>query len=139
MPLNNAIELLYTPQDYECKLLFQTWQHLIRADSRKIMESCDDPAPLSNKPITLTRLIDPASQPPLSPRYYAGCDLIAEFHIMSRSVLNKNLFNRFLILSISLPDSAYPVLPCDQIQDDVWPANYQYELDNDTGRTKRPQ
>ena len=80
MPLNNAIELLYTPQDYECKLLFQTWQHLIRADSRKIMESCDDPPPLSNNPITLTRLIVPGSQPPISPRYYTGCPVMVATH-----------------------------------------------------------
>ena len=103
------------------------------------MESCDDPPPLSNNPITLTRLIDPGSQPPLSPRYYAGCNLIAELHIMSKSILSNNLFDRFLILSISLPDSAYPALPSNQIQDDVWPANYQYELENNNGRTTRPQ
>ena len=139
MPLPNAIEILYTPQDYECKLLYQSWQHLIRADCRKIMESCDDPQILNSNPINLTRLIDPGSHPPLSPRYYAGCNLIAQFHIMSRTILNNNMYDRFLILSISLPDSAYPTLPSNQIQDDVWPANYQYELDNNTGRTTRIQ
>ena len=139
MPLNSAIEILYTPQDYECKLLYQTWQHLIQADSKKIMESCDDPPILTNNPITLTRLIDPGSHPPLSPRYYAGCNLIALFHIMSRSTLNNHLFDRFLVLSIGLPDSAYPTLPSNQIQDDVWPDSNQYELDNDTGRTTRIQ
>ena len=46
----HAIELLYTPQDYDNKLLFQTWQHLIRADYRTFLESCDDPAPLPTNP-----------------------------------------------------------------------------------------
>ena len=139
MPPNYAIELLYTPQDYDCKLLFQTWQHLIRADFRTILESCDDPAPLNTKPLTLTRLINLDSQPPLATPYYSGCNINAEFHIISKSVLNNNLYDRLLILSIKLPDSAYPDLPEDQIQEDRWPNSYQYEIDANTGRSMRPQ
>ena len=132
MPPNYAIELLYTPQDYDCKLLFQPWQHLIRADFRKILESCDDAAPLNTKPLTLTRIIDLDSQPPLATPYYAGCNIKADFHIISKKASNNNLYDRLLILSIKLPESAYPDLPKDQIQEDQWPNSYQYEIDTNS-------
>ena len=57
---------------------------------------------------------------------------------MSRTILNNNIYDRFLILSISLPDSVYPNhLPSNQIQDEFWPNSYHYKFDNNTGGAAR--
>ena len=102
------------------------------------MESCDDPPYLHNNPINLTRLIDPGVNPPLMPKYYLGCNLIVQFHIMCRTVLANNMYERCLILSSSLPDSAFPnQLPSNQIQDKIWPDSYQYKYASNSGRTTR--
>ena len=98
----HAIELLYTPQDYDIKLLFQTWQHLIRADYRTFLESCDDPAALPTNPMTMTRLLNLDSEPPLTQPYYSSCNITAQFHVISKNTLNNNLFDRLLILSINI-------------------------------------
>ena len=117
-PGMSQLDILYTPLDYDTKLLFQTWQHLIRADYRIILESCDDPPPLPTNPMTLTRLINLDSQPPLSTPYYSGCTITAQFHIISKNTLVNNLYDRLLILSIKLPEAEYPDLSVGQIQED---------------------
>ena len=140
MPPPHAIETLYTPQQYECKLLYQSWKNFIRTDCRKNMENCDDPPDLHNNPITLTRLIEPGVQPPLMPKYFSGCNLKVQFHIMSKNIQANNMFERFLILSISLPETAYPShLPSSRIQDQIWPDTYQYEYDVSSRTTKKIQ
>ena len=133
----SQIDLLYTPPDYDSKLLFQTWQHLIRANSRFILESCDDPPPLPNNPMTLTRLINLDSQPPLSTPYYSGCNITAQFHIISKNTLVNNLYERLLILSITLPEAEYPDLSPDQIREDRWPTTYHYDTNTETGTAIR--
>ena len=135
----HAIKLLYTPQDYDNKLLFQTWQHLIRADYRTFLETCDDPAPLPTNPMTLTRLLNLDSEPPLAQPYYSGCNITAQFHVISKNTLNNNLYDRLLILSIKLPDSSYPNLIEEQVQEDRLPNSYQYDTDTNSGRSIRPK
>ena len=59
MPPSYTLEILYTPQQYELKLLYQMWQNFIRTDCRKNMENCEDPPDLQNHPIALKRLVEP--------------------------------------------------------------------------------
>ena len=77
-------------------------------------------------------------KPPLMPKYFSGCNLKVQFHIMSYNIQANNMFERFLILSISLPDTAYPNhLPSSRIQDMIWPDTYQYEYDVSSRTTKK--
>ena len=117
-----TLEILYTPQQYELKLLYQMWQNFIRTDCRKNMENCEDSPDLQNHPIALTRLVEPGVMPPLNKKYFSTCNLTAQFHIMASNTQVNNMTDRFLILSISLPESAYPSnLAPSRIQDILWP------------------
>ena len=138
-PGMSQLDLLYTPSDYDSKLLYQTWQHLIRNDYRYLLESCDDPPPLPNHPMTLTRLINLDSQPPLATPYYSGCNITAQFHSISKTTLVNNLYERLLVLSITLPESEYPDLSPEHIREDRWPATYHYDTNTETGTVIRPR
>ena len=120
----SQLDILYTPSVYDTKLLYQTWQHLIRADYKFILETCDDPPALPDNPLTLTKLIDLDQQPPLSTPYYSGCNISARFHIVSKNTSVDNLSERLLILSITLPEAEYPDLHPNQIREDKWPNTY---------------
>ena len=94
------------------------------------MENCEDPPDLHNHPIALTRLAEPGVMPPLDTKYFSTCNLTAQFHIMASNTQVNNMTDRFLILSVSLPESAYPSnLAHSRIQDIFWPDTYQYEYD----------
>ena len=120
----SQLDILYTPSDYNTKLIYQTWMHLLRTDYRYILETCDDPPALPINPLTLTKLINLDNQPPLSTRYYDSCHISARFHIVSKNTSTDNLFDRLLILSITLPEAEHPNLHPSQICEEKWPTTY---------------
>ena len=71
--------------------------------------------------------------------YYSGCNITAQFHIISKNTLVNNLYERLLILSIKLPEAEYPDLSIEQIREDRWPSSYHYETDTETGTAIRPR
>ena len=123
----SELDILFTPSDYDIKLVFQTWLHLVRTDFRQLLETCTDPAPLSLSPLILAKLIDLGNRPPLSNKYYDNCHIEAKFHIVSKNHSQDSLFDRLLILSISLPVVEQPDIHPDRIWTEKWPSSYYYE------------
>ena len=66
-------------------------------------------------------------RPPLSNKYYENCHIEANFHIVSKTTSQDSLFDRFLILSISLPIVEQPDIHPDRIWTEKWPSYYHYE------------
>ena len=103
------------------------------------MENCEDPPDLQHHPIPLTRLVEPGVMPPLDTKYFSTCNLTAQFHIIASNTQVNNMTDRFLILSISLPENAYPShLAHSRILDIPWPDTYQYEYDVSSRTHKIP-
>ena len=84
-------------------------------------------------------LVEPGVMPPFGTKYLSTCNLTAQFHIMASNTQVNNMTDRFLILSVSLPESAYPSnLAHSRIQDIFWPDTYQYEYDVSSRTHKIP-
>ena len=132
----SELNILFTPSDYDTKLVFQTWLHLVRTDFRQHLETCIDPAPLSLSPLILTRLSNLGDRPPLSSKYYENCHIEANFHVVSQSTSQDSQFDRFLILSISLPIVEQPDINPDRIWTEQWPSCYHYENREDGTRNR---
>ena len=133
----SQLDILYTPSDYDVKLIYQTWMHLLRTDYRYILETCADPPPLSINPLTLAKLLDLDNRPALSTRYYDNCHISARFHIVSKNTSQDSLFDRLLILSISLPEVEQPDIHPSQICAEKWPSTYYYDTDVEDGTVNR--
>ena len=133
----SELDILYTPSDYDVKLVYQTWMHLLRTDYRYLLETCADPPPLSLNPLTLAKLIDLDNRPPLSNKYYDNCHIEARFHIISKNLSQDSLFDRLLILSISLPVVEQPDIHPNQIYTEKWPSSYYYDTNVEDGTILR--
>ena len=131
------LDILYTPSDYDVKLIYQTWMHLLRTDFRQILETCADPPPLSINPLTLATLLDLNDRPALSTRYYDNCHIEAKFYIVSKNIPQDSLFDRLLILSISLSTVEQPDIHPDQIIEEKWPPTYFYDINTVDGTVNR--
>ena len=133
----SELDILFTPSDYDVKLVFQTWMHLLRTDFRYLLETCADPPPLSLSPLILAKLIDLGNRPPLSNKYYDNCHIEARFHIVSKNHSQDSLFDRLLILSISLPVVEQPDIHPDKIWTEKWPSSYYYDTNVEDGTINR--
>ena len=133
----SELNILFTPSDYDTKLVFQTWLHLVRTDFRQLLETCIDPAPLSLSPLILTRITDLGDRPPLSNKYYDNCHIEARFNIVSKNHSQDSLFDRLLILSISLHVVEQPDIHPDKIWTEKWPSSYYYDTNVEDGTILR--